>query len=503
MPKIIIEADRPGDERERAVHSERLVTANLESPHYTTQLIERLVWAVADAETIESRLGATVTGRTDSRPASGAESRRRRRGSPLAKAATLVASVLLFAFATVATIASTAVARTGQRHDRVDVQKADIASGVALHWYDVTTQTVAAAALPEPVTQSRVWAVSWLAAARALDGPGHDPSYQVAAFAQALHDTLAAQVPGQQAELDNDLAITLSEVPNSPAKQDGIAAGREQASAVLAERAGDGLDTASVDTPFATPAPGPGVWRPTPPAFAPALRAGEGYARPFLLAAGDQFDPGPPPALDSARYVADLAEVRAYGSDDSAVRTPAQTDIALFWEPAINVQLVQIVRALVADSNRPLARQARFVAAFNVITTDAQIAIYNAKYKYLFWRPVTAIRTGSVDPDPSWTPLFTTPRYPDWPSGHGGVAGAAQEILTTFVGPDAPAPIAVTSPTDPGTTRTYESWSALTREVIDARVWEGIHFRFSDVTGADVGREVARYDLRHLRSIGL
>jgi hypothetical protein len=116
---------------------------------------------------------------------------------------------------------------------------------------------------------------------------------------------------------------------------------------------------------------------------------------------------------------------------------------------------------------------------------------------------VTAIHTGAIDPDPSWTPLFTTPRYPDWLSGHGGVAGAAQQVLQAFLGPLAPASISVTSPTDPGSTHTYKSWAQITREVIDARVWEGIHFRFSDVVGARVGSEVARYDLRHLRSIGL
>jgi hypothetical protein len=147
--------------------------------------------------------------------------------------------------------------------------------------------------------------------------------------------------------------------------------------------------------------------------------------------------------------------------------------------------------------------QARFVAAFSVVSTDAQIAIYNAKFKYVFWRPVTAIQSGSIDPDPNWTPLFTTPKYPDWPSGHGGVAGAAQQILTAFLGPRAPAPITVTSPTDPGSTHIYDNWAQITREVINARVWEGIHFRFSDQAGTHLGRAVAGYDLPRLDSIGL
>ena len=155
------------------------------------------------------------------------------------------------------------------------------------------------------------------------------------------------------------------------------------------------------------------------------------------------------------------------------------------------------MRGIIADTNHPLAWDTRFVAAFQVVTTDAQIAIYNAKYKYVFWRPVTAIRDGSpgVTADPSWTPLFTTPLYPGYPSGHGGYAGAAQAVLTAFVGPNAPAPISVTSPNDPGSTHVYRNWAQVTREVIDARVWEGIHFRFSDNTGASVGRNVAHWDL--------
>jgi hypothetical protein len=397
---------------------------------------------------------------------------------------------------------SALAARSGGAHGRHRAQRRAQHSSVAQQWYDITDQTVTAAAFPEPVTQSRTWSVSWLAAARALRYH-HDPAYQIAAFAQALHDTLAAQVPSQQSQLDADLVSTLAGVPNGPAKSDGIATGKQQAAGVLAERQGDGLDTASVDIPFTPPPPAPGLWQPTPPAFAPAIRAGEGDARPFLLAGDDQFDPGPPPSLDSRTYLASLAEVRAYGSATSTIRTPQQTDVALFWEPAINIQYVQVLRAVLADTHRSLGWQARFVAAFNVITTDAQISIYNTKFKYRFWRPVTAIQTGSIDPDPTWTPLFTTPRYPDWLSGHGGVAGAAQGVLTAFLGRFAPAPVSVTSPTDPGSTHVYQSWSQITREVIDARVWEGIHFRFSDLVGAQVGGEVARYDLRRLRTIGL
>jgi hypothetical protein len=371
-------------------------------------------------------------------------------------------------------------------------------------WYTITNQTVTAAAFPQPVTQSDAWSVSWLAAARAVDA-GFSPSFEEAAFAQALHDTLVAIVPSQQSELDADLSSTLTGIPNGPAKSAGIASGQHQAASALSERADDGLSTAAVDIPYTPPPPAPGVWQSTPPTYGPAIRAGEGNGTTYILARNNQFDPGQPPSLTSRTYLASLAETEAYGSATSTVRTPEETDVALFWEPAINIQYVQFVGELLTDTHNSLAWDTRFVAAFQVVTTDAQIAIYNAKYEYARWRPVTAIREGSpgVTSDPTWTPLFTTPLYPEYPSGHGGYAGAAQAILTAFFGPVAPAPVSATSPTDPGSTHTYTNWAEITQEVINARVWEGIHFRFSDNTGDKVGSEVAHFDLHRLSSIGL
>jgi len=422
----------------------------------------------------------------------------RRRALPAGVLAGVVVSAAAVLSLAPASSASARHAAPGTR----DARAADSVSALALQWYDITNQTVTAAQYPEPVTASRAWAVSWLAAARAV-GYSVNPDYSDAAFAQALHDTLAAQVPSQQSLLDADLAQTLASIPNGAAKSDGIAAGERQAAAVLAERANDGLDTASLDIPFTPPPPGPGIWQPTPPAFHPATRAGEGKARAFLLARNDQFDPGPPPSLSSQTYLSALAEIRAYGSATSSVRTPEQTQIALFWYPALNAPFEQVLRAVLAGSDRPLAWDTSFVAAFHVITTDAQIGIYNAKFKYLFWRPVTAIQDGSVDPDPSWTPLSSTPTYPDWPSGHGGYVGAAQDVLTAFLGPRAPAPISLTSSNDPGVTRTYTDWSTITQEIVNARVWEGVHFRFSDVAGVQLGKDVADYDLPRLGLLGL
>jgi hypothetical protein len=405
----------------------------------------------------------------------------------------LAGAMAAIAAITPATVAVRATAESHARHSTSDL---------TLRWFDLTNQTVAAAAFPEQSTQGRTWAVSWLAAARAVDD-GRSRNFRKAAFATGLHDTLLAQVPSQSAQLDSALDDTLSSIPDGSSKQHGVAAGRHEAAKVLAERNGDGLDTASVNAAWTPPAAAPGVYQLTPPTYGPVVRAGLGKARSFLLAQNDQFRPGAPPALDSSTYLDALAEVRSVGRDTGSTRTPQQTDTALFWEQSSVNAYNQVLRAILADTDGGLRSQSRLVAAFHVITIDAQIAIHEAKYTYVFWRPVTAIRTGSVEQDPSWTPLFASPRHPEYPSGHTGYAGAAQQVLAALVGPHPDHPIAVTSSTDPGVTHTFRSWPAITQENIDGRVWEGVHFRFSDEVGARVGREVADWDLPRLHSIGL
>src|SRR5436190_7908544 len=185
-------------------------------------------------------------------------------------------------------------------------------SNLTLEWFDLTKQAVAAAATggqTEQSTQGRTWAVSWLAAARAIaDGDGRD--FRQAALVTALHDSLVAQVepfaPDQVATLDDARDSSLAEIPNGSSKKRGIAAGHDEAAEVLSERAGDGLDTASVNAPWTPPAAAPGVHHPTPPFPAPnppVVRAGLGQARSFLLASNDQFRAAPPPALDSTTYL--------------------------------------------------------------------------------------------------------------------------------------------------------------------------------------------------------
>ncbi|MFF5979444.1 hypothetical protein ACFY78_11415 [Streptomyces olindensis] len=198
--------------------------------------------------------------------------------------------------------------------------------------------------------------------------------FQEAALASAVHTSLTALVPSRARELDDALQTTLEAVPDGPAESKGVAAGTRQARLMLAAREGDGLDPASVNRPFTMPQAAPGVWQPTPSASAPAIQFGTRLAKPFLLASADQYRLPAPPALGSARYRADLAEVRAYGEQNSTVRTAAQTETANFWASLSLTLYNEPLRVAVTRSAGPLAEQAKLVALFHVASVDTQIA---------------------------------------------------------------------------------------------------------------------------------
>jgi hypothetical protein len=367
---------------------------------------------------------------------------------------------------------------------------------VALEWYDVTADTITAAGAPTQVTNNRTWAIGWLAAGRAVlrSSAGATP-YAEAALAGAVHETLVTLVPARKTELDQSLATTLARIPDGPAEGAGVAEGRKQAKEILASRANDGLDPASVNAPFTPPAAAPGIWQPTPPTYSPATQYGNRLAKPFLLKSAGQFRPGPPPAPGSSRYNRDLAEVRADGALDSTTRTQAQTDTATFWLGSSYVLYTAPLRVAVAEAAaRPLVERAKLVALFHVASVDTQIATSDTKYAYQRWRPVTAIRSTT---DPEWTPLHNTPAHPDYPSGHTTYSGAAEQVLNTLVGARTAKPYTIGSPTAPGVTRTYANWHQLTVENVDARVWSGIHTRTADTVGVTLGKQVAANALRN------
>jgi membrane-associated phospholipid phosphatase len=207
---------------------------------------------------------------------------------------------------------------------------------------------------------------------------------------------------------------------------------------------------------------------------------------PFALASPSQFRPAGPPALNSAQYASALDEVKKFGSATSTVRTPFQTETAKFWQLDTPIGIWDRVADWLAQENHfNLMRTARLLAFLNVAEADAAIAVWDAKNKFNFWRPVTAIG------DPTWAPLLITPYFQEYPSGHSGVSSAAATILASFFGPDAQ--FTVTSNGLPGVSRSFTSFSGAIAEVADARVFAGFHFRFSCNDATQMGVQVANY----------
>jgi hypothetical protein len=317
---------------------------------------------------------------------------------------------------------------------------------------------------------------------------------RAAAAAGAAYTTLVSLIPGQKPLFDAQLAATLAQISDDPSDpgrsvQRGLAWGRTVANDILTLRAAD----------FATPPPpyvvgtAPGDWQPTPPAFLgpPAAPLFRPFATmtPFALTSPGQFAPPGPPPLTSARYARDLAEVQAFGSATSSVRTAEQTQTAIFWQDDTPAAMWNRVADQLAQAHHAtLVQNARLLAQVNIALADATIAIWNAKNTDNFWRPVTAIRATS---DPAWTPLLPTPAFQEYPSAHSGVSSAAASVLASFYGDHTA--FTVTSAGLPGVQRDFTSFAAAVLQVEDARIYAGFHFRFSCIDAATLGAHVARY----------
>ena len=211
-----------------------------------------------------------------------------------------------------------------------------------------------------------------------------------------------------------------------------------------------------------------------------------------------QFLPGPPPALTSATYTQSFDETKAMGSATSSTRTAYQTQTAQFYGTDTPAAIWNRVADDLAVSNHlTLTVNARLLARMNVALADAVIAIWNAKNYYDTWRPITAIQQAATDgnpdtaPDPTWSPLLPTPQFQEYPAGHPGVSNSALSVLASFYGDDTS--FTVTSARVPGVTRAYTTFSAATQDVADARVFGGMHFRFSCDTAIQMGGEIANY----------
>ena len=365
-----------------------------------------------------------------------------------------------------------------------------------------------------PLASSRVAAMVQSAVFDAVNGvhPRYTPVHVTlsalpgtsarAAAAKAAHDILVNLFPAQQETLDAQLAASVGQLvdegDDSPgqAVDRGLGWGQYVASQIWAWRSTDGFTT--VLPPFLG-GTDPGEWRPTPPAFAPGTAPQVASMTTWAVESHSQFRPGGPPVLDSAQYAADLNEVKLMGVSNSTTRTADQTQFSIFWNGNVVSLWNRAALQVAAPMDFSLLENARLLALLNLAVADSYICCFDAKYTYVFWRPITAIALADTDgnpdtmADPAWTPLLVTPPFPEYPSGHASVGGAAAVVLAAFFGDQTA--FSVTSETLPGVTRYFSSLSQAADELDDARIFGGIHFRTSCNVARAQGEQVAEYIL--------
>ena len=307
------------------------------------------------------------------------------------------------------------------------------------------------------------------------------------AAAVAGRDVLVDLYPDQKSGLDALLAETLNKVEEGPAKERGIILGRKAAAEILELRSADGGDASESYRPVAQP----GVYVPT---TLPAASTVSGLT-PWVMSSAAQFRPGGPPALTSDTWTRDLNEIREIGGLNSKTRTAEQTDIGKFWFLTGARTYNPIVQQVAQHRKMDLLDCARLYALASMAAEDAFIAVFDAKYTFNFWRPVTAIRNADQDGnsatprDATWLPLGDTPMHPEYPCAHCITSAAVAAVLRGVVGEDV-GEIAVTSPTAPGVVRRWTRLDDYRDEVSNARVWAGFHYRFSTEVGKDMGKKI-------------
>jgi PAP2 superfamily len=315
-----------------------------------------------------------------------------------------------------------------------------------------------------------------------------------AAVAAATRAALLNLMPAQQATIEADHQAALAALPDGPAKTDGIAVGEQAAAAILASRADDGMIAPDTYRPHTTA----GVYVPTTLPAVPHW----GKRRPWAMTGSDQFRPAPPPSLTSDTWTRDYNEIKALGARNSTRRTPEQTAIARFWEATAPVVYWPVARSVATAPGRDVTDNARLLAVAGMAMDDALIAVFDAKYTYNLWRPITAIRNGDLDGndatggDPSWTPFIDTPMHPEYPCAHCIVSAALGAVLQAEIGSGPVPTLTSTSPTAGGAVRTWSSVGDFEREVALARIYDGVHYRNSTEVGTAMGRRIGELAAR-------
>jgi len=334
-------------------------------------------------------------------------------------------------------------------------------------------------------------------ASRPMSVPGASPE---AAAISAAHIVALNEFPTKTKEIDDAYKRSIADVPASPeAIGYGINVGEAAANAVLAVRVGDHRNDPELEG--YTPASGPGLWIPTPPAYPNPQTPFLQLVTPFGYDDPARFRPHAPPALDSRTYTRDYNEIKDLGRATDTSRTSEQSATALFWSPSASALWSANIRSLA--STMDLLTAARFEAIGIAAVVNALITCWDAKYTYMFWRPVTAIRAGATDgspktePDPAWTPFIVTPSHPEYPAAHTTVGASVLGFYTVWFGTDQfQFPLAFWG--NGGAVRYYTSVRDIHAEEGNARVWGGMHWRNSTEVGTRVGSRAGRYTATHL-----
>jgi PAP2 superfamily len=343
----------------------------------------------------------------------------------------------------------------------------------------------------------RIMAVVQTAARDAVEAAQRRNASPEAALAAAHRATLVKLLPAQQASIDAAHQAALAGVADGAAKAAGIAAGEAAAQAVLAARAGDVI-AAEAYRPHASA----GAYVPTAAVAVPQWS----QRKPWLLASASQVRPAAPPALSSAAWARDFNEVKDFGGRNSTRRSAEQTEAARFWDYSLPAIYHGVVRSVATQPGRDLAANARLFATVAQAMDDALIAVFDAKYHYNFWRPVTAIRNADQDGhdatarEANWASLIDAPLHPEYPSGHSILAAAVATVIKAEANGGALPVLSTASPTSvtKGAVRRWISADDFVREVSDARIHGGIHFRSATDAGEAMGRRIGEIAVRAL-----
>jgi hypothetical protein len=332
-----------------------------------------------------------------------------------------------------------------------------------------------------------------------LKTPASVPTSDVAAVASAAAVVLTHLFPAQEPIFARRLNQSLTSIPSGPSKTAGIRLGQKAAETIIQFRS----DDAGTQPSGRIPAPGPGIWEPTPPNHTPYLLPGWGTLKPWTMKFSSQFRREGPPSLKSERYATSYNATKALGGKNSRVRTAEQTEIARFWADPAGTATPPghwnvIARDIAQQKRLSLVENARFFALLNLALADAAIVAWDMKFTYYSWRPITAIRRASEDsnpetePDMDWEPLLDTPPFPDYVSGHSTFSEAAGQILALFFGSEQ---IAFSARSDslPGVIRSYQNVFEAVDEAGRSRIYGGIHFNFADYGGIMSGARMASH----------